>query len=988
MSKYAFALDLESDNSLKWINDCLTDNSVILEFGPANGRLTKHLAEKRHCTVDIVEIDAEAGEQAAKFARNSLIGNEEGDIEKFIWEEKFADNKYDYIIFADVLEHLYRPDLVLEKCKKLLSEKGKIIFSVPNIAYNGLILNLLRDHFEYTPIGLLDDTHIRFFTYYSIVELVKKLNMHIVFQGGTQSEVGTNEVTGRYEYFSDYNSDIIKSHAYGSVYQFIIAIQFETGDVIDKLTPISDRIQGNFKNYVNPNVLLEEKSKLLEEKSKSLEETSKLLEEKDWLLEEKSRLVEEVLNSKSWRITAPLRFSFRSFHYMGRFFDILLHEGWKPALLKAKSKIMQQTSQGFVGQTKKLESIYHCSEGYHSIYQPNQIISGHALVKTIAFYLPQYHTFPENDLWWGKGFTEWTNTKKAVPRFLNHYQPREPHDDIGYYNLANVETLRKQVKLAQEHHIYGFCFYYYWFSGKRLMEKPVDLFLENPDIDFPFCLCWANENWTRTWDGLNNNILIKQNHSIDDRSNFILDIKKYLLDKRYIRVNGKPVIIVYNPGQIPDVREVFKCWKRTAQQCGIGDILIWIVQSFNNTIKSLNLDGIVEQAIEFPPHFESFNINPQAKSVGENEEKGASFNYAEIVSNIINLRNSEEKIYRTVMLGWDNSARRKNGYTVFDSFDLKVYYDWLRANVIETIRSFEPEERFTFVNAWNEWGEGTYLEPDKRYGYASINVTSQAILCKPFGVKIEGVNGYKNSRIAVQAHIYYDDLAEEVVNYTNLINEPFDLYVTTDLISKANAIEKVIKNLSKANKFEIAVVDNRGRDVAPFILQMSPVIDNYQYFVHIHTKRSIKFDYGERWRKYLFSNLLGGEKQISAILEYFDNNPRIGILYPKHFESIVSLLEKEDSNKPYIDNLLKRMGIDNKTLQNINFQINFPSGDMFWGRTKAVYQVFSSNFTIDDFPEEEGQLDGTIMHAIERCWCIVAENNGYESNTLDKIHEA
>ena len=332
MSKYDFVLDLDSDNSLKWINECLTDNSIILEFGPANGRLTKYLVEKRHCTVDIVEIEAEAGEQAAKFARNSLIGTEEGDIERFIWEEKLEGIKYDYIIFADVLEHLYRPDLVLEKCKKLLNEKGKIVFSVPNIAYNGLILNLLRDRFEYTSIGLLDDTHIRFFTYYSIVELIKKLNMHIVFQGGTQSEVGTNEVTGRYEFFSDYNSDIIKSHSYGSVYQFIIAIQFEPGDVIDKLTPISDIIQENFENYVNPNVLLEEKDRLIEETSQSLAEKSRLLEETSKSLAEKSRLLEEtsqslaeksellgkVLSSKSWKITGPLRALKRFIHSYGR----------------------------------------------------------------------------------------------------------------------------------------------------------------------------------------------------------------------------------------------------------------------------------------------------------------------------------------------------------------------------------------------------------------------------------------------------------------------------------------------------------------------------------------------------------------------------------------------------------------------------------------------------------------------------------------------
>ncbi len=669
----------------------------------------------------------------------------------------------------------------------------------------------------------------------------------------------------------------------------------------------------------------------------------------------------------------------RVFELGYKVFDSLVHEGGRATLSKVRNKISPPPIEENEPSVKKALLKYECSKGYHSIYQTNRIVSGDVLVKTIAFFLPQFHTFPENDLWWGKGFTEWTNTKKAVPRFSNHYQPREPHNDIGYYDLADLETLKKQIKLAQEHHIFGFCFYYYWFSGHRLMEKPVDLFLENTDIEFPFCLCWANENWTRTWDGLNSNILIKQDHSFADRENFILDIKKYLLDKRYIRVDGKPVIIVYNPGQIPDVREVFKCWKHTAQQCGIGDILIWIVQSFNNTIKSLNLEGIVAHEIEFPPHFQAFKINLHGENV--NEGKGTIFNYAEIVSNIINTRNSKEKIYRTVMLGWDNSARREKGYNVFDRFDLKIYYDWLRVNVKEAIENYEPEERFTFINAWNEWAEGTYLEPDRRYGYSSLNATSQAVLCKPFDIKITGTHGIKNARIAVQVHIYYEDLAEEIVNYTNLIDEPFDLFVTTDLISKANTIEKVISDLSKANKFEIAVVDNRGRDVAPFVLQMSKVINNYQYFLHLHTKRSIHSDFGDRWRKYLFSNLLSGEKEISAIVDYFDNNPKIGVLYPEHFDNIRSWLEKEDSNKPYITYLLKRLGVNNESLPNTNF----PSGDMFWARTEAVYQVFSSNLTIEDFPNEEGQLDGTIMHAIERSWCIVAESNGYESKMLHEI---
>ncbi len=287
MSKYDIPLDLETDNSLRWVNECLIDHSTVLEFGPAHGRLTKHLVENRNCLVDIVEIDAEAGKNAAKFARNSLLGPEEGNIEKYIWEKRLASNKYDFIIFADVLEHLYNPELVLEKSKQFLAKEGKIVLSLPNIAYNGLILNLLRDYFIYTPTGLLDDTHIRFFTYNSIVEMAERLKLNIVYLNGVQQPIGSNEVTGRYEHFANFDTNIIQRHPFGEVYQFIIAMQLEQGVVIDKLKPISDRVNEKYESYVNPNRLLEEKSRLLEEKS---------------------RLLEEVFNSRSWKLTAPLRF--------------------------------------------------------------------------------------------------------------------------------------------------------------------------------------------------------------------------------------------------------------------------------------------------------------------------------------------------------------------------------------------------------------------------------------------------------------------------------------------------------------------------------------------------------------------------------------------------------------------------------------------------------------------------------------------------------
>lgn len=356
-------------------------------------------------------------------------------------------------------------------------------------------------------------------------------------------------------------------------------------------------------------------------------------------------------------------------------------------------------------------------------------------VKALAFYLPQFHTFPENDKWWGKGFTEWTNTKKAIPRFESHYQPKEPHDDIGYYTLDNVKTIKRQVELAKQHGIYGFCFYYYWFSGKRLMEKPLDLFLEDKSINFPFCLCWANENWTRTWDGQNKNILIEQKYNKSDPKKFILDMKKYLKDPRYIKVDGRPLLLIYEPNSIPDFEKVVEEWRKVAKKEGIGEIMIWSKNVMaDHDFKNADF---VDGEFDFAPTGHGDVLMESA--VIEVNSKHSIFDYAKYVEalsgDFYHEHTPVKPFYYSCTMGWDNSPRRKDGYTIFSNYSPEGFYNWLRLLIGETKRRLPEDKRFILINAWNEWAEGTYLEPDKKYGYANINTVAKAVYGLPYNYK-------------------------------------------------------------------------------------------------------------------------------------------------------------------------------------------------------------------------------------------------------------
>ena len=344
--------------------------------------------------------------------------------------------------------------------------------------------------------------------------------------------------------------------------------------------------------------------------------------------------------------------------------------------------------------------------------------------RLIAFYLPQFHPIPENDEWWGKGFTEWTNVSKAKPLFPQHYQPRVP-GDLGYYDLRDVKVQEKQVELAEQYGLGGFCFYFYWFHGERLLETPLLQYLENQDLDLPFCLCWANENWTRTWDGKDRQVLIGQEYSEKDDLAFIEYLSKYLTNSRYIRVEGKPLILVYRPSLLPDPAQTAHKWRKWCIDNGIGEIYLAYTQSFE---KVDPVEIGFDAAIEFPPN----NTGPEIVTAQVKDLsfgfKGFVYDWTSIASRSEAYMPPDYTLFRGVTPCWDNTARRHNTGAVFVGNTPSRYQSWLENAIIDTQERFEdPSKQLVFINAWNEWAEGAYLEPDAAYGYAYLQATKNAL---------------------------------------------------------------------------------------------------------------------------------------------------------------------------------------------------------------------------------------------------------------------
>ena len=368
-------------------------------------------------------------------------------------------------------------------------------------------------------------------------------------------------------------------------------------------------------------------------------------------------------------------------------------------------------------------------------------------MKIIAFYLPQFHSIPENDEWWGKDFTDWVNVRKAKPLFNGHYQPRVPKDD-NYYDLSNIEAIRWQSNLAEKYGIYGFCFYHYWFNGKLLLEKPVELYRDDPACKTKYCLCWANEDWTDQWYSDSPRVLIRETYGGEKEWEEHFDyFLSFFKDERYIVEDGKPFLVLYEPSNVKNLEEMISCWRRLAVENGFSGLTI-AAQNSRGRLNGQVLPECIDYQIDYQPQYaysfakqKSFPMLRKCKrnlqsflrrhfnstlidGIGS-DKKLAVYDYDEIWKIILDTSPQSDKCIPGAFVDWDNTARKESRGFVINGATPEKFENYLKEQIQRAKMVYHKDKIFLF--AWNEWAEGGYLEPDERYGYKFLESVRKAL---------------------------------------------------------------------------------------------------------------------------------------------------------------------------------------------------------------------------------------------------------------------
>ena len=610
-------------------------------------------------------------------------------------------------------------------------------------------------------------------------------------------------------------------------------------------------------------------------------------------------------------------------------------------------------------------------------YEKNIDFSNYSTdIKTIALYLPRFQNISERFRGLKIILNEWKNINiTTLTSNTSYHYPRAPGDEegyLGYYDTRYEKMVQKQVDLAKSHGIYGFGIFYYWFSGKKFLDETIDLFLESKKINFPFFLIWRNEDFRRRFLGFENDVFLIQKYNIKNIDKFVNYIKKYLISPRYIKIQNKPVIGIYDPSSIPEIKTFLVKLRLEAKKQGIGEIYILAPS-----------ERIPRMVINFIDA--AFDMNPTEYHQYKNLKNNEYYYYSSSLifhTQIKNKKYENYTVYRGNVIEYD-SSHTTNVSIIYEEYTPEKFYESNKILINYTKNTFPKNEQFYFLNGWNNWLEGSYLEPDTNFGYAAINSFSKALYNLPYNSskKYNFAELEKKVKIAVQSHVYYEDLIKEMIDKINNIPFKFDLYISTDTLPKKNIIENYVKKNTKANYYEILIIENQGRDLLPMLIQMRHKITNYEYFCHIHSKRDNYTEFGNVWRNYLYQNLLGNTEIIKDIFNTFISKEEIGFIFPEvvyKFIKMPFMLGK--NNTKYLNYVINKISPGYK----VGSIFKYPSGNMFWAKVDAIKQAFRNKYVKMLKNNDAEKIFNITSYANEVAWLYFVKINGYLYKTIFK----
>lgn len=502
--------------------------------------------------------------------------------------------------------------------------------------------------------------------------------------------------------------------------------------------------------------------------------------------------------------------------------------GYIGKFVKSKDKItivskivreikMHNEYKVLINRSKQLGVNYKKHEKYEISFKQASI------VKNIALYLPQFHSIPENNEWWGQNFTEWQNVVKAVPQYEGEHQPQLPVD-LGFYDLTQKKTWLQQIEMAKNYGLYGFCYYFYWFNGRRILEKPLDLFLFNQDLDMPFCLFWANDSWVRTWHGFSDTdkdesrLLLEQNHNDQDDTDVMIYLcENAFNDSRYIKINNKPVFILYHTYIFQDIKRTTNKWRTICKSYGFDDLYLMHVQMPNQ----LNTDPCklgFDAMMQFSPL--GCKREKSMVNVLNDDFHGETFSYKELVNDELN-RKFEHPTARGCFMSWDNEARRPTKGISYTGSSPELFERYLKSVNQFANKNRLDGEALVFLNAWNEWAEGAHLEPDREYGYAWLKSLYNVVYQNNF-VGFESNTNADSQKVTFKVdECFNDELLSFrfVINYSTKLDAELlkryclNVVLVDKLINLAGGLKAMlyIKNYAKNNYHSISKYINSSQ---------------------------------------------------------------------------------------------------------------------------------------------------------------------------------